>query len=171
MADQVAQVPDVGGRADEGEGDEVDAEREGEVEVGEVLARQRRDRNRDAREVHALVRADQPADEDVAAGAAVLDLLDAQPHEAVVDQDVVTRLEDLPDHLGQHLELTVGRAVAGDDDLLAARERHGLGQVADAELRALEVGDQGERLAELGAARRGRCAREPRGPRASRARS
>ena len=64
------QVAHVGGRADERERDEVDAELERELEVVEVLLRQRRDRQRHAGQVDALVRLDLAADDDAAARAA-----------------------------------------------------------------------------------------------------
>ena len=89
--DDRLQVAHVGGRADERERDEVDAELERELEVAQVLPRQRRDRERDAGQVDALVRLHLAADEHEAAGAAVLDLLDGEADEAVVDQDVVAR--------------------------------------------------------------------------------
>ena len=57
----------------------------------EILLRQRRDRHRDAGQVDALVGLDLAADDDPAACAALVDLLDRQAHEAVVDQDVVPR--------------------------------------------------------------------------------
>ena len=68
--DQRLQRLHVGGRADERERDVVDAELERELEVVDVLARQRRDRERDAGQVDALVRGDDAADEHLAARAA-----------------------------------------------------------------------------------------------------
>ena len=91
LLDQRAQVAHVGRRAHERERDEVDAELERELEVGRVLARDRRDRQRDARQVDALVRADDAADDDLAVRAALVDVLDAQADEPVVDQHVVAR--------------------------------------------------------------------------------
>ena len=51
-------------------------------------------------------------------------LVDAQPHEAVVDQHVVARLQHLADHRRADRQLAVRCELGrGDDDLLAARER------------------------------------------------
>ena len=57
LLDQRAQVAHVGRRAHERQRDVVDAELERELEVVDVLPRQRRDRQRHARQVDALVRA------------------------------------------------------------------------------------------------------------------
>ena len=140
----------VGGGADEGEGDEVDAELERELEVVDVLARQRRDRDRHARQVDALVRADPAADDDAAARPALLDPVDPQTDEPVVDQDVVTGLEHVADHGRQDGQIAVRRrSLADDGDLVAPVQDHRLGQVADAQLGPLEVRDQRERPADL----------------------
>ena len=77
LLDQLAQVANVGGGADEGERDEVGPQTECELEVVDVLPRQGRNRDRDAGKVDALVRADAPTDDDGAPRASVLDLLDA----------------------------------------------------------------------------------------------
>ena len=50
---------------------------------------QRRDRQRDARKVDALVRCDVPANEHLALCAALFHLVDTEADEAVVDEDVV----------------------------------------------------------------------------------
>ena len=65
-----AQVAHVRGRAHERERDEVDAELERELEIDDVLRRQRRDRQRDAGQIDALVRGDDAADDHLAARAA-----------------------------------------------------------------------------------------------------
>ena len=87
--DQLLQVAHVGSRAHERQRDEVHAEVERELEVVHVLARERRDRNRNAWDVHALVRRDDAAGDDGAARPSAFDRLDAQADEPVVDQDVV----------------------------------------------------------------------------------
>ena len=110
LLEQRAKVADVGRRADEGERDEVDSRLERPVEVVHVLAGQRRDRERDAREVDALVRRDGAADDDGALARPLCHLVDAQPNEAVVDEDVVPRLEHVPDHRGRDGQLAVGAA-------------------------------------------------------------
>ena len=43
-----------------------------------------------------------------------------------------------------------GGVLGADDDLLALRQDHGRGELADAELRALQVGDERDRAADLG---------------------
>ena len=117
--------------AHERERDVVDAEAERELEIDEVLLGQRRNRDRHAGKVDALVRLHPATDDDGAAGAARIDLLDAEPHEAVVDQHVVPRLEHLADH---------GRR----DRQVAVREaRRSVGLADD---RHLVAGDQEARL-------------------------
>ena len=103
---------------------------------------------RHARQVDALVRGDDAADDDLAARPAALDRLDAQLDVPVVDEHVVADLEHGAEHGGADREVAVARRVLpGDDDGVAALERDGLGEVADAELRALQVGDQRDRPA------------------------
>ena len=77
-----------------------------------------------------------------------------------------------PITVGLDRQLAVAaRLLRRDDDLLAALERDGLGEVADPQLRPLQVGDQRDRPPELLLRLRGRPAPAPRAPRASRARS
>ena len=121
LLDQRAQVAHVGGRAHERERDEVDAQLERELQVVHVLARERGNRDRDAGQVHALVRGDDAAVDHRAARATGLDAVDAEPHEPVVDQHVVARLEHLADHRRADRQLAVRGALGRtDDDLLAA---------------------------------------------------
>ena len=135
-------------RADEGERDVVDAEREGELEVVQVLLGHRRDRDRDAGHVDSLVRAHGAADDDRGANADPVDLLDAQAHEPVVDEDLVPGLEDLGEHRREDGQVA-RRAVlaAAEDDRVALDEDPRALEVADPELRPLEVGDQRQRPA------------------------
>ena len=150
LLDQGAQVAHVGSRAHEGERDEVHAELERKLEVVHVLARDRGNRDRDAGQVHALVRGDDTAFDHRAARAAGLDAVDAQPHEPVVDQHVVARLEHLADHGRADRQLAVRGALGRTDhDLFATAQRDRLVEVTDAKLGALQVGDQGDRPAEL----------------------
>ena len=151
LRDQRAQVADVRRRADEGERDEVRPGLDGPVEVGDVLARERGNRYRHAGEVHALVRADEPADDHRARRATPLDVVDTQPHEPVVDQHLVSGLEHVPDHRRRDRELAVGCSLLGaDPDLVASVEDNRLLQLADAELRALQVRDERDRTPDLG---------------------
>ena len=75
----------------------------------------------------------------------MLDLLDLEMHVTVVDQHVVAGLEHLSEDCRQHRDLAVGRLRREDDDgFLVPREPDRLGKIGDADLRALQVGDQGE---------------------------
>ena len=94
---------------------------------------------------------DEPADDHRAGRAAALDLVDAQPHEPVVDQHLVPRLEHVPDHRRRDRQLAVGRSLLrADPDLVAGVEDDRLRQLADAQLRPLQVGDERDRAAGLG---------------------
>src|SRR5262249_57973079 len=91
------------------------AKLEGELEVGAILRRQRGDRDGDAWQVHPFARADLTAHEHRAPRTAVLDLLDPQMHVAVVDQNVVPRLEHLAEHGRPDGDLAVARSGSGSD--------------------------------------------------------
>ena len=78
---------------------------------------------RDAGQVDALVRADGAAGDDRAARATALDVLDAEPHVAVVDQDVVAG----PQHRAEDGRadgdvVALGDVLARDHDRVAVRE-------------------------------------------------
>ena len=107
LPDDRLQVAHVGRGAHERERDEVGAQPERELEIVEVLLRQRRDRHRDAGQVDALVGPDLAADDDATARAAVRDLLDRQADEPVVDQDVMARPQHLADHRRRDRQLAV----------------------------------------------------------------
>jgi hypothetical protein len=150
LADDRLEVAHVGGGAHERERDEVDAEPEREAEVVEVLLRQRRDRDRHAGQVHALVRLHLAADDDEAARSPLVHLLHGEANEPVVDQDVVAGAEHLADHCRRDRQLAVDRGLLADDEhLLVLQQDARRRQVADAELRPLQVCDQRERLAGL----------------------
>ena len=90
--------------------------------------------------------ADHAADDNGAARASTLDLLDAQADEPVVDQHVLPRRQHLADHGRRDRQIAVaGDLLGGDHYLLPAREQTGPLEVADPKLRPLEVGDEGER--------------------------
>jgi hypothetical protein len=74
--EELAQAPAVGRRADEREGDVVDAERERELEIAQVLLGHRRHRDGDARDVDALVRAHGASHHDHGPHALAVRLLD-----------------------------------------------------------------------------------------------
>ena len=110
-------------RADERLGDVVDPELESELEVGEILLRERGNRERDARDVDALVRLDHSAGHDPAERAAARDALHAKTDVTVVDEDLVAGLE----HRRRGTSGATGRSpsrarlLAGDDDLVVRR--------------------------------------------------
>ena len=171
LLDQRAQVAHVRGRADEGERDEVDVDPERELEVARVLHRQRRDRDRDPRQVDALVRGDPPADDDGAARTAAGDLADPQPDEPVVDQDVVTGLEHVADHRRRDGQVAVGCELLGADrHLLPGLQR----RPARRARRSAASAPGGRRSPRSDGRARprpgGRARRAPRAPRACRAR-
>ncbi len=143
----VARVPH------EGERDQVAAHPQGEAEVLDVLLGQGRDVDRRTRQVDPLVVGDHPAldDDGVDAGAVHGD--DLQLDVAVVDQDRVA----LGDVAGQTLvgraadRLVTGDVFGGDDELVPADQFDGtLGELREADLRALEVGEHADRPAGLG---------------------
>ena len=158
----VLQRRHIGRRAHERERDEVEAELERELEIVDVLPRQRRDRQRDAGQVDALVRDDRAADEHLAARAAPLDVARRGAGRPVVDEDVVPGLSTSPSTAGEIGKVAVSGAVlAGRSSRRSPRTSStGSREVADAELRPLEVGDQRDRPADLLLRLRGsRCAR------------
>ena len=66
----------------------------------------------------------------------------------VVDEDVVARLQDGAEHGGADRQVVVLRRVlAGDHDGVAVGELDVRVEIADAELRPLQVGDQRDRSA------------------------
>ena len=151
LSDDLVQIADVGRRAHEREGDVVDVERQRELEIVEILRRQRGNRDRDPRQIHALVRLDLAANEHPAAGAPVRNLLDAEPDEPVVDQHLVAGLQHVPDYRRRDRQLAVARRLLRTDlDLVARVEDDRLGQLADAQLRPLQVGDERDRAADIG---------------------
>ena len=138
----------------------------------DVLPRQRRDRQRHAGQVHALVRGDRPADEHRAVHATLLDLLNLEADQAVVDQHVVAGAKHVADHGRADGKRAVDRVLGADErDVAAAFEDDGLGQLADPQLRPLEVGDQRRAAARSPPGRRGSARCGAPCPRASRGRS
>src|SRR6185295_6694948 len=121
--------------------DEVAPELERELQVLEVLTRQRWNRDRHAGEVHAFVRRDLAADDDAAARTTGLDLVDPQANHPVVDQHLMARPEHPADRSRGDRQLAVaGGAVSEHDrDLIALQQVERLVEAADAELRALQV--------------------------------
>ena len=76
------------------------------------------------RQVDALVRADDPADEDAAVDAPLLSRLDGEPDQAVVDQHRVPGLEHIGDRRGRDDEVAgLGPLGRGERDRLPLAER------------------------------------------------
>ena len=139
---------DVVGVAHERERDEVGAELEAPAQVGLVLLGERGNVDRDAGQVDALVVRDRAGDDDLGRDPDAVGLEDLDLDLAVVDQQEVAGL----DVLRQALE---GRA----DDLLGADDVFGrdledvadlelvraVRELAEADLRALQVDEDGDR--------------------------
>ena len=156
---------DVLGRADEGQRDEVDAEPQRELQVLGVLVRHRRHADRDAGQRQALVVADDAALGDVADHVgAVLDLDRDQRDVAVVDQQPVAG----PDVVGEllvrcrHAVVGARDVLDGDPDPLTGRPLdRAVGETAEPDLRALQVGEHGDVAAGRLAAARTSWKRRP----------
>ena len=145
---ELAQPATVGSRAHERQRDVVHAEREGKLEVAQVLLGHRGDRQRDPRDVDTLVRAHRASDRDHPANPLPVRVFHAHVDEPVVDQDLVAGPENLGEHRrhdgkvagsGRRLSNNVHRVPLDQD---ACRV-----EVADPHLRPLEVGDQRQRPA------------------------
>ena len=89
------------------------------------------------------MRADRAPDDDAAARTPGGDLLDLEPHQPVVDQHLVAGTQHFADRRRRDRQLAVLSVHPDDDDdLLARQQLHRRGEVADADLRALQVADQ-----------------------------
>ncbi len=91
---------------------------------------------------------DRTADSHRADRTTVVHALDAQANVTVVDQNIVARLEHLAHDRRGHRQVDL-RALRPDEHLLAFRDRHGSGEVSDAQLRPLQVGDERQGAAVL----------------------
>ncbi len=92
------------------------------------------------------MRGDRPAYDDAAERTSQRDLLYLQADMAVVDQHLVARPQDLADRGRRNRQLALFPVRAHDDgDPLPGGELHGRRQVADADLRPLQVADQRDR--------------------------
>src|SRR5207237_9768657 len=127
---------DAGGGAHKRWREGVAPELERKLEILEVLPRQRRNRNRHAGEVDALVGGDTATDQYGAACAPLLDLLDVEANHAVVHQHLVAGTQDLADGGRCDRQLSVAPVGADDDsDLGPGGEVEGLRVLPDPELR------------------------------------
>ena len=149
----VLDVADVGGGADEGDGDDVDALADGEDEVFFVLLGERGDVDGDAGEVDALVFAEHAAVDDLAGDVGAFDGLDAQLDEAVGEEDAGAGFEILGEGLEGGADEGGGAfdLARGDGEALAGDELDGLVtfELAGADLGALQVGEDADGLALL----------------------
>src|SRR5690606_8154046 len=139
--DLVADVG-VGGGADEGQGDEVDAEAQGPAEVLLVLLGEGGDADGDAGEVEALVVGDHAADGDDGLDAGAVDGGHLEGDAAVVDEDGVAGADVAGEALvgGGDFAAGSGDVLGGDGELVAEGEAYrAVGEAADADLGALEV--------------------------------
>jgi len=107
--DEPPQLQDIVSAAHEGERDVVDIVRERELEVDPILCGQRRDRERRRWKVDALCRGDDPPGLDTAENAHAIGGLDACADAAVVDQDLLPRLDDRGEAGERHPDLARAR--------------------------------------------------------------
>ena len=121
-------VADVGGGADEGDGDDVDALADGEDEVFFVFFGERGDVDGDAGEVDALVFAEHAAVDDLAGDVAAFDGFDAEFDEAVGEEDAGAGFEVLGEGLEGGADEGGGAfdLARGDGEALAGDELDGL---------------------------------------------
>ncbi|MCY1413004.1 hypothetical protein D9M71_284260 [compost metagenome] len=153
--EQAAGVFHVLGVAREGDCDVVQIHARGQFDVGLVLLGQRRRGQAAATAVDALVVGQRAADQHAAAQFVSGDFLDAHYHAAVVQQQFVTdaavldqvRIVDA-DHV---LGAGVARMAGGEAEGVAYGQFDALvGELGDADLRALQVAEQGDEAAVLG---------------------
>ena len=140
---------DVRRGAHEGQRDEVHAHLQGEAEVLAVLLAERRHRDVHPWQGHALVIGDRAALDDLADHVVILDSLADQRDLAVVDKQAVARLRVPGQALVGGGDAVVGAldVLHGDANGLAGRPVGlVLGEAAEADLRALQVGQDADRL-------------------------
>ena len=146
--DKVADGGDVVRLLDEGQPHPVRPVVEGEFEVPAVLFRQRRDRQHDVRNVHPLVVRDLTAGYDLGVGEILAAFLDLEPHLAVIDQQLLFRL-DRGEHfrMGQRRAARVaglGRQIEAVPCPLLEADR-AVPDLAEAQFRPLKVHQQADR--------------------------
>ena len=118
------------------------------------------------------MRLDDAAGDDLAHSSRAVHALDAQPDVAVVDEDLVAGLEHRAEDVRRDGEIVrAAEVLPGDDDGRARLELGGGLEVADPDLRALEVGDQRERATRLRLDGASATSAQSRARRARRARS
>ena len=118
------------------------------------------------------MRPDDAARHDLAHSSRAVHAVDAEPDVAVVDEDLVTGFEHRAEDVRRNREIVrAAEVLPGDDDGRASLELGGSVELADPDLRALEVGDQRERATRLCLDRARTASARSRGRRARRARS
>ena len=137
----------VAGALDEGEGDIIDAVLEGEEAVGDVFWGEGGNRDRAAGGGDAFPAHDAAGGDGAGDAIIAIDADDVEHHLAVVDQQLVAELQRR-DEFGMRDRDDVG-IVRGRGGAQAKFGRHAdfgdaAGQVADAEFRALQVGEEGD---------------------------
>ena len=117
------------------------------------LGRERRDGQHDARRVHTLAVRELAADVDLALDELVALLDDRHAHLAVVDEQRVAKCECREDLRMRQLDacLVAGRIVKVESEDVSLCDEHGLIVLegAHAQLRPLQVGEHGDRVAML----------------------
>jgi hypothetical protein len=143
---------DVGGVADEGQGDHVDAGLDGPAQVVLVLLAQCRHVHGDAGKVDALVVGHHAADDDLGDHLDVVNGGGPQRDLAVVDEQQVPTLTSCGKALerGRGDFLRSQDVLGGDGEHIPARERVGpFLEAPEADLGPLKVGEDTHRLAQL----------------------
>ena len=135
------------GAAHERQGDQVGADAQTPAEVGLVLLGQRGNGDRDAGKVDALVVGDGAGDDDLGRDHDAVGLDDLDLDLAVVDQEVVARLDVVREALERRRDdlLGAGDVLGGDLEDVADREIVGaVGELAEADLGSLQVDEHGD---------------------------
>jgi hypothetical protein len=139
---------DVVRRADERQGHQVHPEPQREPQVRGILLGQGRHADRHIGQGYALVVGDRPAFQDPAPDLGAVDLHDLDGHLAVVDEQPVARF-----HLGRQPAVRDRDPLGGTqcllggdgDDIAGTPLDRRLGELAQADLRALQVGEHPDR--------------------------
>ncbi len=149
-AGEGAELLDVLGPADETQREVVDADLQGILHVLPILLGERRRRHLDPGEVHSLVGRQNTAVDDAAAHARSVDAGDLHRQQAVVQQDPGADAGVSGEAFVRRGQLIAPRDVlGGEHHLLTRRELPRRGQIADANARALEVEQDGDRQVHL----------------------
>jgi hypothetical protein len=144
-AEGFARHHDIGGALDEGEGDVVDAVLQRKEAVGDVLLCERRNRNRAPGGGDAFAAQDAAGGDGASDAIIAIDPDDVEHHLAVVDQELVAQLQRGDEfRVGDGDDVGIVRRGGGAKPEFGRHADIGLptGNVADAEFRSLQVGEQ-----------------------------